>query len=101
MKRRHLEAVAGAGLAGGAAGYYRPRQGWLDPCWALPSALVEHDLVRAAGAGIEARYAAAHYPLRFYFVLKRSIILDGVRLPMRVFETRSFFERVSHVSTPS
>ena len=100
MKRRHLVAVAGTGLAEGRVLQAPPRLAQ-SLLWALPPALAEHDLVRAAGAGIEARYAAAHYPLRFYFVLKRSIILDGVRLPMRVFEPRSFFERVSHVSTPS
>ncbi len=37
-----------------------------------------------------------HNPLLFDFVLKRSLALNGKRLPARIFETRHFFERTSH-----
>lgn len=42
-----------------------------------------------------------HNPLLFDFVLKRSLRLNGVRLPSRIFETRPFFERARHVLTPA
>ena len=42
-----------------------------------------------------------HNPLLFDFVLKRSLRLNGARLPARIFETRSFFERKPHVLSPT
>lgn len=42
-----------------------------------------------------------HNPLLFDFVLKRSLRLNGARLPARIFETRHFFERARHVLSPS
>jgi len=40
-----------------------------------------------------------HNPLLFDFVLKRSLALNGVRLPAPIFETRPFFERSLHVNS--
>ena len=37
-----------------------------------------------------------HNPLLFDFVLKRSLTLNGMRLPANIFETRPFFERATH-----
>ena len=42
-----------------------------------------------------------HNPLLFDFVLKRSLKLNGVGLPARIFETRSFFERTRHALSPA
>ncbi len=33
--------------------------------------------------------------------MKRSLQLNGARLPARMFETRSFFERARHVLSPA
>jgi uncharacterized protein len=40
-----------------------------------------------------------HNPLLFDFVLKRALVLNGVRLPKQIFETHPFFERLPHANT--
>ena len=58
MNRRQFLGLAGAGVLAGAAWHYWPRQGWANPCLTgLPPALAEHELVRAAWAGINASLA--------------------------------------------